>query len=158
MKKSEDWLREIKFLFKDEGFMKFIHLLENIVSKVLSVALIIIIFVSLLDLLLLLIQDLLNHKASKFLDKELIEIFGLFLHLLIALELLENITSYIRKQIVQVELVLVTALIAVARKVIIFDTSKYDSNDLIALGIATLCLAGSYWLIKRMNNNNDPHS
>ena len=157
MKKLEDWLTEIKYLFKDEGFMKMVHLLENVVSKILSIALIIVIFVSLFDLLYILVTDLISNKPTIFLDTKLIEIFGLFLHLLIALELLENITSYIRKHIVQVELVLVTALIAVARKVIIFDTNKYDSHDLIALGIATLCLAGSYWLIKRMNNNNNNH-
>lgn len=152
MKKLEQWLTEIKFLFKDEGFMKMVHILENVVSKILSIALIIVIIVSLFDLLFLLITDLASNQPAIFLNKSIIEIFGLFLHLLIALELLENITSYIRKHIVQVELVLVTALIAVARKVIIFDTSKYDSHDLIALGIATLCLAGSYWLIKRMND------
>lgn len=67
--------------------------------------------------------------------------------MLIALELLENITVYIRKHVVQLELVLTTALIAVARKIIIFDTSKYDKVDLIALGFATLCLALSYGII-----------
>lgn len=154
MKKLEQWLTEIKYLFKDEGFMKIIHLLENMVSKILSIALIIVIIVSLFDLIFLLIRDLVSNNPARFLDKELIEIFGLFLHLLIALELLENITSYIRKHIVQVELVVVTALIAVARKIIIFDTNKYESNDLIALGVATLCLAGSYWLIKKMNDQN----
>jgi uncharacterized membrane protein (DUF373 family) len=151
MKKLEQWLTEIKFLFKDEGFMKMIHFLENIVSKILSLALIVVIIVSLFDLLYILMIHFMNNQPAFFLDKALIEIFGLFLHLLIALELLENITSYIRKHIVQVELVLVTALIAVARKIIIFDTNKYESNDLVALGIATLCLAGSYWLVKRMN-------
>ena len=152
MKKIEQWITEVKFLFKDEGFMKMTHLLENIVSKLLSLALILVIIVSLFDLLILLIKDLLINEPVGFFDKAIIEIFGLFLHLLIALELLENITSYIRKHIVQVELVVVTALIAVARKIIIFDTTKYESNDLIALGIATLCLAASYWLVKGMNH------
>ena len=155
MKKLEQWTTEIKFLFKDESFMKMIHLLENIVSKILSLALILVIIVSLFDLIILLGKDLLINEPVGFFDKAIIEIFGLFLHLLIALELLENITSYIRKHIVQVELVVVTALIAVARKIIIFDTTKYESNDLIALGISTLCLAGSYWLVKGMNNKDD---
>ncbi len=87
-------------------------------------------------------------EPSGFFNITLIEIFGFFLNILIALELLENITVYLKKHIVQLELVLTTALIAVARKIIIFDTNKYEKMDLIALGVATICLAASYWLVR----------
>jgi uncharacterized membrane protein (DUF373 family) len=70
---------------------------------------------------------------------------------LIALELLENITAYLKKHIVQVELVVVTALIAVARKIIIFDPAKYEKNDLIALAFASIALAASYGIIRWIN-------
>lgn len=133
--------------FKDRNFMKLIHITENLVSKVLSIALIVVIFVSLFDLILVLSQDLFVQEPVGFFNVTLIEIFGFFLNVLIALELLENITVYLRKHVVQLELVLTTALIAVARKIIIFDTSKYDKVDLIALGFATLCLALSYGII-----------
>ncbi|MBD2394851.1 phosphate-starvation-inducible PsiE family protein [Cyanobacterium aponinum FACHB-4101] len=138
------WLNDF---FKDRNFMKLIHITENLVSKVLSIALIIVIFVSIFDLILVLSQDLFVQEPVGFFNVTLIEIFGFFLNVLIALELLENITVYIRKHVVQLELVLTTALIAVARKIIIFDTSKYDKVDLIALGFATLCLALSYGII-----------
>lgn len=143
----------IKFikLFKDDNFMRVIHRVENIVSKILSIALVIVIGVSLFDLSLVLIQELINPKPSGLFTKTLIEIFGLFLNILIALELLENITAYLRKHIVQVELVVVTALIAVARKIIIFDTTKFQKSDLIALSFACLALAGSYALIRYLN-------
>ncbi len=140
-------------MFKDENFLKFIHLIENIVSKVLSIALIIVIFVSLSDLVLVLSQDLFTREPVGFFGQTLIEIFGLFLNILIALELLENITAYLRKHIVQVELVVVTALIAVARKIIIFDPVKYEKSDLLALAAASLGLSISYWLIRKINHN-----
>ena len=135
-------------LFNDRSFLKFIHITENIVSKVLSIALIVVIFVSIGDLLIVLSRDLFAFEPIGFFSKTLIEIFGFFLNILIALELLENVTVYIRKHIVQVELVLITALIAVARKIIIFDPKQYDKINLISLGIATLCLAASYWLVR----------
>jgi uncharacterized membrane protein (DUF373 family) len=75
---------------------------------------------------------------------------------LIALELLENVTAYLRKHIVQVELVVVTALIAISRKIIIFDPNKYSKDDLIALTVGTLALAASYWLIRKVNRDNRP--
>lgn len=141
------FLTLLRNFFKDRNFLKLIHVTENIVSKFLSVALIIVIFVSLYDLMLVLVIDLFIEPTG-FFNRTLIEIFGFFLNILIALELLENITVYLRKHIVQLELVLTTALIAVARKIIIFDPSKYQKVDLIALGVAIVCLAISYFLIR----------
>jgi uncharacterized membrane protein (DUF373 family) len=134
--------------------MRSIHTIENIVSKVLSVALIVVILVSLYDLVVILIKDLFTTEPVGFFSKTLIEIFGLFLNILIALELLENVTAYLRKHIVQVELVVVTALIAISRKIIIFDPNKYSKDDLIALTVGTLALAASYWLIRKVNRDN----
>ena len=57
----------------------------------------------------------------------------------------------LRKHIIQVELVVVTALIAVARKVMIFDPNKYAKNDLISLAIAIFALAASYGIIRWSN-------
>jgi uncharacterized membrane protein (DUF373 family) len=58
------------------------------------------------------------------------------LTVLIALEILENITAYLRKHIIQVELVIVTSIIAIARKIIILDFEKTSGIDLIGLAIA----------------------
>lgn len=139
-------------LLKDDNFMRGIHYLENAVSKILSIALVVVIGVSLFDLSLVLAKDLFSTEPIGFFNRTLIEIFGLFLNILIALELLENVTAYLRKHIVQVELVVVTALIAVARKIIIFDPAKYEKNDLIALAFACLALAASYAIIRFVNN------
>jgi uncharacterized membrane protein (DUF373 family) len=149
-------IKNITKVFSDDNFIWGIHKVENLVSKILSVALIVVIIVSLFDLVMILCKDLLATEPFGFFNKTLIEIFGLFLNILIALELLENITAYLKKHIVQVELVVVTALIAVARKIIIFDPKQYDKVDLIALAIASLALSVSYWLIRRMNQNIDP--
>lgn len=137
--------------FRDENFLKGIHKIENLVSKVLSVALVAVILVSLGDLIIFLWKDLFVEPIG-FFSQTLIEIFGLFLNILIALELLENITAYLKKHVVQVELVIVTSLIAVARKIIIFDLSKATALDLIGLAAAIFALSISYWLIRRMNN------
>jgi uncharacterized membrane protein (DUF373 family) len=146
----------IKFvdIFKDRNFLKVIHLTENIVSKILSLALIFVIFVSLYDLIIALLSDITIEESSVFFEKTLLELFGLFLNILIALELLENITAYLRKHIIQLELVLTTALIAVARKIIIFDPKQYDKDNLISLGFVTLALSASYALVRYSNLKN----
>jgi uncharacterized membrane protein (DUF373 family) len=146
----------IKFaaIFKDRNFLNLIHLTENIVSKVLSLALIFVILVSLFDLIVVLAADITIHDSSVFFKKTLLELFGLFLNILIALELLENITAYLRKHIIQLELVLTTALIAVARKIVIFDPKQYDKDNLISLGFVTLALSASYALVRYFNIKN----
>lgn len=144
-------LRRVKRIFSDGNFLHFSNLFENIIAKVLSIILQALIFIIVLDLIIFLIVDISNNRIGHFDKTNVIELFGLFLNVLIALELLENITGYLKKHVVQVELVVITALIAISRKIIIFDLSKYSSNELIGLGVAILSLATSYWLIKNIN-------
>lgn len=125
--------------------------IEAIVSKVLSLAMVVVILVAVYDLLRFLITDLVITEPTGRFSTTLAKIFGLFLNVLIALEILENITAYLKKHVIQVELVVVTSLIAVSRKIIILDLEKTTGIDLIALAAAILALAVSYWIIRRVN-------
>jgi uncharacterized membrane protein (DUF373 family) len=121
----------------DHNFLKIVEAIETIASKVLSIALLIVILVALIDLIVVLFQSLFASPIG-FFNTTIIEVFGLFLNILIALELLENVTAYLRKHVFHVELVIATSLIAVARKIIISDLNKYSSINLIALAAAIL--------------------
>jgi uncharacterized membrane protein (DUF373 family) len=133
----------------DEKFLDFVHLVEKLVSKVLSVSLLLVIAVALFDLIYILCQNILTSDPAGFYSQKIIEVFGLFLNVLIALELLENVTAYLKKNIIHVELVIVTALIAVSRKIIIFDSKGgQTSQELIAISIGILALSISYCLVK----------
>ncbi len=135
--------------FTDESFLKAIRRVENIVSKIMAIALVFIIFIALFDLLRLLTFDLFVIEPKGTFTVPLLKIFGMFLNVLIALELMENVTAYLRHHTIQLELVIVTALTAVARKVVIFD-SKAD-GDLTGLAIAVLSLSISYWIVRSQN-------
>ena len=138
---------------RDENFLSLIKKIENLVSKALSVAIVIVILVAVCALGIVLAKQLFTPPYG-FLGRTLIEIFGLFLNVLIALEILENITAYLKKYVVQVELVIVTSIIAVARKIIILDFENPLGIDLIELAIAIFSLAISYWIIRRTNTKN----
>lgn len=153
------WRRLVKKTFvlsEDENFLGFLKLIESVVSKVLSIAMVLVIVVAIVDLGIFLVQNIFTSPTG-FYNKTLIQIFGLFLNVLIALELLENITAYLKKHVIQVELVIVTSLIAVARKIIIFDFSKASGIDLIGLATAIFSLSISYWLIRSLNNKPNDH-
>ncbi len=152
MTRGKNLIKQILNIGNNENFLKLVHWLENLVAKVLSIVLLVLIVVALADLVFVISTNIIAEPLG-FINKTLIELFGLFLNILIALELLENITAYLKKHIFQVELVIATSLIAVARKIIIFDLQKYSGTDLIALALAILALAISYWLIRRVRSN-----
>ena len=149
MARGKDLLKLIINLGDDRHFFKLVRLIETLVAKVLSIVLLILILVALADLVFVISSHILTDPFGS-INKTLIELFGLFLNILIALELLENITVYLKKHIFQVELVISTSLVAVARKIIIFDLQKYSGNELIALAVAILALSISFWLIRRL--------
>jgi uncharacterized membrane protein (DUF373 family) len=134
----------------DKTFLHWAEFFENAIAKVLLVAIVLIALYALLDLLVALVQIMFTTQLGS-LGKTLISIFGLFLNLLIALELLENITGYLRKHVLQVELVIVTAIIAVARKLVILDLEKTSGVDLLGLAGAIVALSIGYFIIRLSN-------
>ena len=143
-----NWGRRLARQLRDEDFLQCLGKFEGIVSKVLSLAMVIVVVVIIIDLIIVLVRSLLTTTPYGFLGSTLTEIFGLFLSVLIALEILENITAYIKKHVVQVELVIATALTAVGRKLIILDLEKISGVSLIGLAIAIFSLAISYWIVR----------
>jgi uncharacterized membrane protein (DUF373 family) len=146
--------RQISKLGNEEQFLHFTESVEVIISKILSLAMIWVILLSVCDLLIFLGKELVNH-SDDLLKDTLFAIFGLFLNVLIALEILENITAYLKKHVIQVELVIVTSLIAVSRKIIILDLEKKTAADLIGLAIAIFALSISYLIVRSTNRGND---
>ncbi len=141
--------RYLAIACRDESFLRTISKVENIASKIMAIALIFVIFIALFDLLRLLTYDLFFTDPKLVFTVPLLKIFGMFLNVLIALELMENITAYLRQHVIQLELVVITALTAVARKIVIFD-SKAD-GDLTGLAVAVLSLSISYWIVRNQN-------
>lgn len=144
------FLENLKTTTSDENFSELIEFIVVLVAKILSLIMLVVILFSLSDLIVFLSRELLQSSHLSF-KNTLFEFFGLILNVLIALEILENITGYLKKQVFHVELVIGTSLIAVARKIIILDLEKKTWTDLIGLAIAVVSLATSYWLIREAN-------
>ena len=155
-------MRQLKKIFRlflnscsNKSFLHGIEQVEGFVAKVLSLVMVTVIFVAVADLIILLAGELLSSPIG-FLNSTLFKVFGLFLNILIALELLENITAYLRKDTLLVELVIVTSLIAIARKIILLDLEKTTGSEIIGLAIAILTLSISYWIIHCMSPKKPP--
>ncbi len=150
-RQSNSRFRNLVRNWEDDVFLKRLGQIEGIVSKVLSVAMIVVILVTVIDLGIVLYRSLLITDSTGFFKTTLTEIFGLFLSVLIALEILENITAYIRRHVVQVELVIATALTAVGRKLIILDLEKVSGVSLVGLALAIIALSLSYYIVRSVH-------
>ena len=74
-------------------------------------------------------------------------VFAAFLAVLIAIEILVNITLYLRDDVIHVQLVVATALMAIARKVIVLDLSTLQAEYLYGMAAILLALGVTYWLV-----------
>lgn len=90
--------------------------------------------------------------------QELLEVLGFFMMVLIGLELLETIKNYLTQHALHVEVVLLVAMIAVARKVIILDMKEIASASMIGIAGLLFSLAASYYLIKKAMDDSPPPS
>lgn len=87
---------------------------------------------------------------------ELLEIFGLFMLVLIGIELLETIMkTYLTEGVNHAEIVISVAIIAIARKVIILDVKDVSGLTLIGMGSIILALSIGYFLVKHKRNGKE---
>jgi uncharacterized membrane protein (DUF373 family) len=78
---------------------------------------------------------------------EIFQIFGAFMVVLIAIEIFINIRLYLGSNTLPIKMVVATALMAIARKVIVLDLDKTAANEVLAIGMVTLALGVTYWLV-----------
>jgi uncharacterized membrane protein (DUF373 family) len=130
--------------------VSFVHVIKKWMSLCVLLLMVIIVAISIVELGIILYQDIFDSTDDVlFLEiDELFRIFGFFFIILIGFELMETIEMYFKDNIIHAEFVLLVAVIAVSRKVILLDLEKYDPVALIGLGLIIIALGLCYWLLK----------
>jgi uncharacterized membrane protein (DUF373 family) len=86
---------------------------------------------------------------------DILATFGAFMAVLIAIEIFINITIYLRDDVIHVKVVMATALMAIARKVIILDFEKITSDLVWATAGVGLAMSIGYWLVVKRTDCED---
>jgi uncharacterized membrane protein (DUF373 family) len=86
-----------------------------------------------------LIVDLSNH---------MMHIFGFIFSIIIGLEIFETVKIYLEKHVFHAEMIILVAIIAIARKIIILDTTHINPQQIIAFAVLLTALGGCYFLVK----------
>jgi len=143
-------------LFDDKQFLSAIHGYERQLAKLLAVLLAVVVGIAALELLVETGVTVVQRQTNWF-DGNLIKLLDRLLLIFIALEVLQNVTAYLRDQVVQIELVLLTALTAVARKVIVLPPGTENKPALMAgFGVIVVGLAAAYWLVRQARRDQQP--
>jgi len=80
-------------------------------------------------------------------SEKLFDLFGYFLLILIGLEFVETIKAYLEENEFHVEIIILVAIIAIARKVILLGSAP--AGELIGIALIIIALCGGYYLIRR---------
>lgn len=92
-------------------------------------------------------QKLLTPPYMMLTISDMLATFGAFMAVLIAIEIFINITIYLRDDIIHVKIVMATALMAIARKVIILDLETITPDYMWATAALVFAMSVGYWLV-----------
>lgn len=124
---------------------------EYIVTLIVSLVLAMIIVIALLNLLDNIYEMTVTQLTGKVDYKMFQMTFGILLTLLIALEFRNSIDAILegRGLLVQVKIVVLIAIIALARKFLVMDANEFGATMIAAFALVTLALGVVYWLLSR---------
>ena len=135
----------------DDPFIEFLHCIIRFAVQALAVLMVLVIVWGIGDVVYVLYQRLSSPPFLLLSINDILATFGAFLAVLIAIEIFINITMYLKTDVIPVRLVVATALMAISRKVIIFDFEKITPPFILGTAAVVLALGITYWLISKKN-------
>lgn len=120
------------------------------VARVLAVIMVLVIIWGVADVIWVLWQRLMAPPFMLLEISDILATFGAFMAVLIAIEIYHNIVLYVHDHHdyrLAVEIVLVTALMAIARKVIVLDFKEVGPEHIYGTAAVTFALVVGYYLI-----------
>ena len=125
--------------------------------RILAVMMVLVIWWGVADVAYVLFERISNHPYYLLNISDILATFGAFMAVLIAIEIFINISSYLRNNVIHIKIVLATAFMAVARKVIVLDYDEVSPAYVFATAALVLALAVAYWLAVVKNTSIESH-
>ena len=129
--------------------------LKNIIHfsvRILSIMIVFVIVMGVIDVGWIIYNRLFSEPRFILTIQDLLATFGAFMAVLIAIEIFVNITIYLREDIIHVKIVMATALMAIARKVIIMDMEQIAPIYIFSIAAVVLSMSIAYWLVHKLSN------
>lgn len=123
--------------------------IERGIIYFLLIMILLVVFVATIEVAIYLVIQLSKPPFLMLEVSRLLDIFSMFMMVLIGLELLHSVKSYVIHRQIPVEEVFLISMIALARKVIVLDYKDSEALMLVGLGALLLSLAIGYYLVKK---------
>ena len=133
----------------EDPFIEFLHRIIRFAVKILAALMVLVIVWGIGDVVYVLYQRISSPPFLLLSINDILATFGAFLAVLIAIEIFINISMYLKTDVIPVRLVVATALMAISRKVIIFDFERITPPFILATAAVVLALGVTYWLISK---------
>ena len=131
----------------EDGLIKVLHNIIHIAVRALAVLMTLVILWGVADVVFVIYQRALAEPFLLLTFTDILAIFGSFMAVLIAIEIFINITLYIKRDVLPIKMVIATALMAIARKVIMLDFKDIAPMYIFAIAAVIVALGLTYWLI-----------
>lgn len=134
----------------DDLMLKLLQRIIRFSVRVLAVLMTVLILLGVVDVAWMLFDKALAASPRFVLSiSDILATFGAFMAVLIAIEIFVNIVMYLREDIIHVKIVVATALMAIARKVIILDFKETSADFVWATAGVILATSIAYWLLAK---------
>ncbi|MFN2355508.1 MAG: phosphate-starvation-inducible PsiE family protein [Desulfopila sp.] len=140
----------MKSLNTDEPVLWLLKKIIHLSLKSLALLMVVVIVFGVIDVGWTLYQRLLATPTFILNIGDILATFGAFMVVLIAIEIFQNIILYLRDDVIHVKIVLSTALMAVARKVIILDYDELAPMYIFATGVVLIATAIAYYGVHKI--------
>ncbi len=135
----------------EDPLIRLLHKIIRVTVKILAILMVMVIIWGIGDVIYVLYQRLIEPPLFLLNINDIFQTFGAFMAVLIAIEIFINIRLYLDTNVIPVQLVIATALMAIARKVIILDLDKISPQYVASIGAVVLALGLTYWLILKQS-------
>jgi uncharacterized membrane protein (DUF373 family) len=133
----------------EEPLIHWLHVIIRLCVRALAVLMTLVIIWSVADVAWVLYQRAIASPVWLLNVNDILASFGAFMVTLIAIEIFHNIILYLRDDLLHVKLVLATALMAIARKVIVLDYKELEPEYIWATAAIVFAVSIGYWLVAR---------
>ena len=130
---------------------------EEFISRALLVMMAAVVLLTTIELGWILAKDVLTPPVFLLEIGEILELFGMFLLVLIGIELMHSVKIFIKRREIHLETMLVVALVAVARKVIVLEPKDLAPEAVLGLAALALALTIGYYLVRRAGHEGGGH-
>jgi len=134
----------------NEPLIEYLQVIIRASVRILAILMVVVIVMGVVDVGWTLYQKVLSPPIYILTISDMLATFGAFMAVLIAIEIFINITVYLRDDVIHVKIVLATALMAIARKVIILDLTEIEAEYLWGIASVVFAISISYWLVVKM--------